>query len=284
MRLRTWLWVLVFLVLPAAAIAQDNKEVLIQDLYIKSGLENQIVQMPMIIQFSFDQAVARDHRLKGIPRNVIGEIRASIKTAFAPNNMKKTILSACREKLSFDDLKNAIEWLDSPTGRKFTQLEEAASTPERYAEIQQFAIKLQESPPLPEQLKIIRQLDDTVRATETSVEVAMNAQYAVALATVASLPKEQRPTQDNLIAAIEKTRPQIERAMRSQTLVSLLYTYRDVAHEEIDRYIAFASSPTGKNYHDAVIFGLKKALLDGSYKWGELIADILKHSTGKTEA
>lgn len=283
MRLKTLMWALVFFVLPVAATAQDNKEVLLQNLYIKSGLEKQIMQLPMVIQVGFGQAVATDPRLKAIPRYVIGEIRASIETAFTPKNIKRTILSECREKLSIDDLKKVVEWLDSPIGRKFTKLEEAASTPEKYTEIQQFAMKLQESPPLPEQLKIIKQLDNTVKATETSVEVAMNTQLAVAIASIASLPKEEQPTHDNLLALIEKTRPQIESAIRAQTIVSFLYIYRDVANEELDRYIAFASSPTGKNYHDTVILGLKKALLEGSYKWGELISDILKQSKGKTE-
>ena len=284
MLLKTLLWTIVFFVLPVATMAQDNKEALIQDLYGKSGLEKQVGQLPMVIQVGFDQAVAMDDRLKVIPRSVIGEMRAYIETVFAPEKIKRIILGECRKKLSIDDLKKVIEWLDSPIGRKFTQLEEVASTPEKYTEMQQFALKLQESPPLPERVKIIQLLDSAVKATETSVELAMNTQLAVTIAIVASLPKEQQPTYDNLVAAIEQTRPQIEDAMRIQTIVSLLFTYSSVAHAELDRYIAFASSPAGINYHNATISGLKRAMLEGSYKWGELIADILKQSTSKTEA
>jgi len=283
MRLKILLLVVVFFVLPATAIAQDSKEALLQDLYGKSGLEKQIVQLPMVIQVGFDQAVAGNDRLKAMPRNVIGEIRASIRTVFAPENIKRTILDECREKLDVDDLKKVMAWLDSPTGRKFTQLEEAASTPEKYSEMQQFAQTLQESPPLPKRLGIIRRLDDAVKATETSVEVAMNTQLAITIAIAASLPKEQQPTYDYLAAAVEQTRPQIEPAMRAQTIVSLLYTYSSVTDAELGRYIDFASSPTGGSYQEAAVSGLKKALLGGCYEWGESIVDILTNAANRTE-
>ncbi len=284
MHLKTLVWTIVLFVSPVSTMAQDNKEMLLLDMYSKSGLEKQIEQMPMIIMAGFDQAVVRDDRMKAMPPRVIGEIRAPIETLFAADKIKKTILAECREKLSVDDLKKIMEWLDSPLGRKFTQLEVIASTPEKYVEIQQFAGTLQKSPRLPEQLNIIRRLDAAVKATETGVEVAVNTQMGVAIAMVETLPKEQQPTYDDLFAAIEKSRPQFESVIRAQTIVSLLYTYRNVPHEELDRYIAFASSPTGTGYHDAVISGMKKALLKGSYKWGELIADILKQSTQKTDA
>jgi len=283
MRLKILLLAIAFFVLPNTTTAQESKEALLQDLYGKSGLEKQIVQLPMVIQVGFDQAVATDDRLKAMPRNVIGEIRASIITFFAPENIKRAILGECREKLSVDDLKKVMEWLDSPLGRKFTQLEEAASTPEKYTEMQQFAQTLQKSPPLPERLEIIMRLADAVKATQTSVEVAMNTQLAITIAIVASLPNEQQPTYDNLAALVEQTRPQIESAMRTQTIISLLYTYRNVTETELDQYIDFASSPTGGIYQEAAVSGLKKALLEGSYEWGESIADILTNAANRTE-
>lgn len=283
MHLKTMLWAIVFFVLSSAAIAQDNKETLINTLYGKSGMEKQIEQLPMLMQVGFDQAVAVDDRLKTIPRNVIGEMRMSIQTAFAPENIKKAILGECREKLSHDDLKKVLGWLESPIGRQFTQLEEAASTPEKYIEMQRFASQLKESPPEPERLKLLQQLDSAVKATETNVEVAINTQLAIAIAIAASLPKEQQPTYDNLVAAIEQTRPQIQDAIRIQTLVFALFTYVSVTYAELGQYIEFASSQAGTNYHNATISGFKKAMLEGAYRWGESIADIIKHSAGKAE-
>ena len=277
------LWSVVWVLLPVVATAQDAKEALIQALYVKSGIERQMSQMPALLQVGFDQAVASDERLRELPRAVRREIRASIATVFAVEDIKKTIMGACRESLSVDDLKDVLGWLDSPVGRKFTQLEEAASSPEQYLAMQRFAQQLQESPPRPERLKILKQLDAAVKATESAVELALNTQLAIAVAISASLPKEQQPAYDRLTEMIEQTRPQIQAVMQTQTLVSMLFTYKDLADAELGRYLAFAVSHAGAKYHAAYISGFKKALLAGSFRWGEAIADILRQSAGKNE-
>jgi hypothetical protein len=282
MRLKSMLLAIGVFVVPVAAMAQDHKEKLIQELYVKSGLEKQVGQLPMLIQLGFDETVAAESHFKAMPQSEIREIRASIETVFAPGKLKKTILSECRDKLSIGDLKSVLEWLKSPIGTKLTQLEETASTPEKYSEMQQYALQLQKSPPPPERLKTIQQLDSAMKATETGVEVAMNTQLAVAMGVVASLPQGQQPPNDHLVATIEQTRPQVEDATRAETLVSFLYTYSSVTSEELGRYMAFASSPAGNNYHNATISGLKKALLEGGYEWGRIIADIIKQSASKT--
>ena len=283
MRLTPLLWSIIFLVLPIAAMAQDSKEVLVKELYVKSGLEKQMGQLPMLVQAGYDQAVAADDNLREMPQSDIREIRASIETVFAPEKIQKTIMNECREKLSIEDLKKVIEWLDSPVGRKFTRLEEIASTPEKYDEMLRYAQKLQESPPAPERLEIMKQLDAAVKATKTTVEIAMNTQLAVAMAVVASLPKEQQPGYDTLADTIKQTRPQLESAMRTQTIYSMLYSYRSATNEELSQYIAFASSPAGQIYHDVTISGAKKAMMAASYKWGEVIADILNQNGGKAD-
>lgn len=284
MKLKTLLSAIVFFALPIVALAQDTKETLIQELYRKSGLEKQVDQLPMFIQLGFDQAVAADNRLNGMPQSVIAEMRGSVKTVFASQRIKETIVTELREKLTIGDLKNVLRWLSSPIGRKFTQLEESASTAEKYHEMQRYALQLQKSPPLPARLKIIQQLDSAVKATQTSVEVAMNTQLAVAIAVAASLPREQQPTYDVLVSTIEQSRSQIESTMRAETLVSLLFIYDTVPSAEINRYISFASSPAGTRYHDAAMSGLKQALTRAGYKWGETVADILKQSGSKSEA
>ncbi len=111
----------------------------------------------------------------------------------------------------------------------------------------------------------------------------MNTQLAIAIGIAASLPEQQQPTYGNLVAAIEQTRSQIEGAMRTQTLISLLYTYSSVTHEELGQYIAFASSPAGTNYHNATISGLKKALLEGAYKCGVNQSQIFSRLRGETK-
>ena len=111
----------------------------------------------------------------------------------------------------------------------------------------------------------------------------MNAQLAVAFAVVKSLPREQQGPLEDIAAQLEKNRPQIEAMMKSQTLLFALYTYQDLTNAELEKYIQFATSPAGNKYHVATISGFKKALLDGSLKWSESIANILNQSKHQSE-
>ena len=283
MRLRAVCVVILCLFVPVATMAQDHKDALIQDLYNQSGMEKQIGQLPMVIQIGFDQAVESDGRLKTIPRGDLEDMRANIPVAYDPRNIRQTIMRECREKLSRDELKHVLGWLNSSLGRQLTQLEEASSSPEAYMEMQRYALALQNAPPAPERLSVIRQLDAAIKITEGGVEIAMNTQLAVAIAVVASLPAEQQPTYAKLAEALEQHRPRLEDEVRIQTLFSLLYTYQSVSDAALAEYAAFASSAAGTNYHYTAMSGLKKAMLEGAYKWGESIAQILQKSEKRTE-
>ena len=283
MRLKTVTTVIALMAVPFVLMAQDHKDPLLQDLYRLSGMERQLDQLPMIIQVGFDQAVDADNQLQALPRSVIDQMRASIAAAYEPQTVRRTILRECHARLSIVDLNTVLAWLDSPLGRKITRLEEAASRPDALAGMQRYAQALQDAPPTPERLDMIRQLDAAVKATETGVEVAFNTQIAVAMAVAASLPVEQQPDHAQLTAALEQRRPQIRNMVRGQTLIALLYTYQQVSEADLSEYIAFAASPAGTIYHDASIAGFKAALLEGGYRWGQSIGEILSLSVKKVD-
>ena len=276
MRLKILLWTIVLFALPAAATAQESKEALIQTLYIKSGIDQQARQVPDSIQAGFEHGVSTHKRLREMPQGTITQLRAALKTAFTPERIKIKILIAFRKKLTVDDLKQVLAWLDSSTGKKISQLEEAASRSNHFDGLRQFEAQLQAASPPPKRRSIIRQLDSVSRATDTRVDVALKAQLAVAMVLVAPLTGEKKPTTEALAAAIEKnSRSLIDNAMRSETERSFLYTYDKLALWELDRYITFASSPAGARYHDAAAAGLNTALTTGCDKWRQLVETIL---------
>ena len=121
-------------------------------------------------------------------------------------------------------------------------MEESASTPEKMIEMQQYAMQIQESPPQQERLELIQKLDSATKGTDAGVEVAMNTQMAVAIAIVASLPREQQPTYDQIVSMVEKNRPQMENLIQAQTTVFSLFAYEKASNAEIAQYLSFASS------------------------------------------
>jgi hypothetical protein len=282
MKAKIILFTIFLFMLPAIAHTQ-NQNKLIQSLYLKSGMDKQIKQLPYLIQSDVDQALNKDDRINQLPRQAKSAISGSVKEAFAAERLKKIIIKEVKESMTLEDIGMVLKWLESPLGKKCTRLEEDASSPKALSEVQKFAAQLQQAPPASNRLDVLRRLDDAVKATETNVEITMNAQLAMAFAVVKSLPEEQQKSLEDIVAQIEKNRPQVEAMMRSQTLLFALYIYRDLTNAELEKYIQFATSPAGNKYHVATISGFKKALLDGSIKWSESITNILNQSKHRSE-
>jgi hypothetical protein len=71
-------------------------------------------------------------------------------------------------------------------------------------------------------------------------------------------------------------------AAKSETLVSLLYTYRSLTEAEIQQYIEFATSPAGAKYQKVSTAAFNQALFDASIKWGKSIGEALKRLPSQT--
>jgi hypothetical protein len=270
--------------LPVISYAQNQNYSAARELYAKSGLEKQIAQFPPLIQTFLDQSVREEDQTQKLPRDVLWAIRKCVPEAFAPEKLEKTVLAEFTAKLSDQDIKEVLLWLDSPTGKRFTHLEEESSTVEAQFDMQQYAAGLRDSPPSAERLKALRELDSAVKGTDGSVEMTIAAQVAVALAFNSTLPQEQQKPMDEIARETEKTRPLLEAEVRSQMLISYLYTYRSMTESQIRQYTEFARSPSGSRYSAVAMAAFKKSYLEGAARWGKLIGDAIKELKGGSEA
>lgn len=264
MRLKSFAAALIFLLGGSLAVqAQTASDALIQQLYAKSGLQKQVQQIPGSVEQAFDQRLAASGSARRLDSHLVSALKKSLQLVFVPAAMKKAILAEFRAGLSRDDIEKTLAWLNSPHGKKITRLEEQASTPEAARAMPLFLKTLQSQPPTAERLKAIKKLDKAAKATETVAEISI----ATALATITALdavsPMQRdgkRPSINDLRASLDAARPQMEAAIRQQLHVYFLYTYRSLTGPELDRYIAFVQSDTGKKYYDVATAGLSKAL------------------------
>ncbi len=284
MRPKMYLGVIFVLLFPIVSYAQKGDNSRVRELYVKCGMEKQTEQLPSVMQALLDQSDPKDDESQKLPRGVLSVMRATIPKAFAPERLREVMLAEIAKKLPDNDITEVLRWLDSPLGKKCTQLEEASSTAEAQSEMQKFAAGLTNSPPTAERLIAIRELDSAVKITESAVDMAINMQIAVALGMMATLPSEQQKRADDVARELEQTRPNVEATVKSETLISNLYTYRSLSEAEIKQYTAFAKSPVGSKYSLAAIAALKKALNEGAARWGKLIGEATKGMQGSTEA
>ena len=284
MRSGICLWVIIASLLPVFSYAQNQDKSLVLELYNKSGMEKQLGQLPTLLLSQLDQFANEGDEDGKVPDSVLSAMKAAIPTVFAPEKLREATLAELAEKLTVKDIKEVLEWLGSPIGKKCTQLEEAASTPEVQAEMEQYASYLKKAPPTPERLTEMRDFDSAIKGSETAVEVAFQTEAAIILALNATLPKEKQRSHDAVFSELEKSRPALEKEVRAQTLVELLYTYKSLTEAEIRRYTEFSKSPVGSKYGSVAIAAFKKVYLEGAVKWGKLVGNSIQDITGHSDA
>ena len=143
---KIWLWAILLSLLPIFSFANDQNNSQVLELYVESGMEKQVEELPPVIQSLFDRSVPGDDQARKLPKEILSAMRTSVPEAYAPEKLKKTILAELTGKLTDQDIKDTLQWLDSPIGKKCTQLEEEASTPEALAAMQEYAARLHNSP------------------------------------------------------------------------------------------------------------------------------------------
>jgi uncharacterized protein YqeY len=285
MRPGLYLWTILFFLLPVVAYSQTVGDPLVGELYVKSGLARQTEELPSMMQAVMDRHFFEDDsRLSKLPDKVRSFMKSSISRAFAPDRLKEVMLAELSRNLSDQDIKEELQWFDSPLGKKCTQLEEDASTAAAQVEMLEFAAKINNLPPADKRLKALRELDSAAKITQSALEIAIDTQAAFALGMIATLPLEQQRRPEDVARDLEETRPEIEATVRSEMFIADLYTYRSLSDSEIQQYTEFAKSPAGSRFNQVCTAALRKAMNEGAVTWGKLIGDALKELDAGFEA
>lgn len=238
----------------------------IQTLMVKSGLDKQLEQIAPMVQAGIDQ---QNQESGALSPAELEELNGFAAMAFDAKALKESVQKHVQANLSGTDVRAALAWLRSPLGEKITKLEEEASTPAAYAEMQKIAGSLTGNSG---RVALVRKLDNEVKATENGVAVVMNTQIAIVAALTSGMAPEMRPTMEKIEKEMLGKRDQIKSAIEGGTILSLLYAYRGLSDAEISKYIEFAGSASGKKYHAITADGVKTALKNAAFVLGRLIA------------
>jgi hypothetical protein len=174
--------------------------------------------------------------------------------------------------------KKSLEWLRTDLGRKITKLEENASTAQALREMEAYAKQIKTSPPPPQRLALIHQVDFATHATETNIDILEATAFSIAAAMDATLPQGQRQGQDRLRILMDRQRPKWREASQDATLVSLLYTYQTLTDAELERYVEFLETDIGREYNNAASTALKDALYLAIEETSRALADVMKRT------
>ena len=257
----------------SASIAQaetTGKEALTQQLMKVSGLEHQIAQIP-------DQIFAGlADRRPTMSAAQYDTVLAAFKEAFHVQRLTFNVSARLEKNLDQDTMQAALTWLRSDLGMKITGLEEAASTTQGIQRFEAYAQKLETHPPSPARLQLAERLDAVGHSTETNVNIALGTMLAVATGIDAAQVEERRIGAEALKAQINLQQPTLIQTYRPIVISSLLYVYQGLNNADLNRYIGFLDSQSGREYQATVNAALIGTLSDSSERLGTILAGALK--------
>ena len=246
----------------------------LDDLIVKSGMWKQIGQLEPMVQAGVDQAQvqANENKLKDIE---LKALKKAIATAYAPARMRADARNFLESELAEADQKQVLTWLDSDTGKKINLLEEQSGEvtdrKKRDQESSAYAATLPKN-----RSDRIQRFMQVVRASEAMASLIINNNLAIANGLAMTAPVQELISLEALSKQLESQRPQLIVSMDKRLLAEYAYIYRTVTDAEIDAYIAFAETPSGRKYHAAFIGAIERAMTEASLVVGFEMGNIKK--------
>jgi Uncharacterized protein conserved in bacteria (DUF2059) len=250
---------------PVHAQAPANAE-LAGRLFERCGLAVQLKSFPE----QFEGEGLAQYRGK-LPDPMIDALAGAARQGYALSLLREDIVASLARKLTADDMKRTITWLETPLGRRMTLAEEASSAMK--PESLQAWLQAGGSKPSEKRAGLIADLVAAIKAEETSASFIEAMALGVALGMDATQPQEKRIGIKALRARLREALPpdRLRANLRATLPTMYAFTYRGIGDADLAAYVRFNASPLGQRYNQAVTEALGDALTRGSMRVGEII-------------
>ncbi len=250
---------------------------LTRQLMEKCGVNEQIENVPEKTMAEVRECFRRNESILGpMSDGVVDEIGTIIARTFNPVTIRAILAGHIEERLSVEDMRAVLRWLDSPLGLKLTAIEKAGSTPEAYQKMVDAVPTLRQTPDYEERLGIVQDIDRSVRATELIVDRMINMQVITLTAMGSAFPSMNMPSESAMRESFEKNRQALTDTIAREMALSIFFTYRDVSREELKEYLRFMNTDIGKRYHEVIQEGSNAAYTYCGKKFSAAVVQRIK--------
>jgi hypothetical protein len=218
----------------------EAEQVVLDHLLERSGLRVQLESLSAGVRVQF----LRGGRPNGQDRLTIDRI---VSERFAAEALYARIRLEFERSVDGAKLAKALEWYDSPLGRRITGLELAAlvSNGEPDADLYAESTSLR-------RVTLLERLDAGGAASETTVDITMAIVRSLTRAFQPVLPAVARLSRSQLEAELTQTRNRALEQIRRACMVTMLFAYRELSDGELDQYVQFVESEAGQ-WHMSVM-------------------------------
>ena len=205
---------------------------------------------------------------KKMPAQRSNALLAAMGEQFDGNRLFESYEANLAHEMRQESLEAVMPWYDSVTGHRISALQLRSNTPEAVTALKAYGAVLVKKPPSAARIKLVRDLDQAIKATDLLVDITVNVTAGV-LAGIAVVQKNDGRAQvaqmrAQLAQLRKKVRPEIEQSL----YVNFLYTFREATDAQLQEYVKFLGTPAGHLLSNASYSALDDTLKGAAQRVG----------------
>lgn len=195
---------------------------------------------------------------------------------FSPTEMLNEILLELEGDLEPSEIEAATAFLKSDLGVLVTQMEVEAQAPGRSGQVQEegAAILAQLIADKAPRLDKYTEMIEAFSSIDSSVAGAMNISFAIYSGMTQSGKMPFEMSEAEILGAIASQENAVRAQVRDNIYLTTAYTYRDLPDADLEEYIAFLTSKTGRALYGAVNLATENVLARRARLFGGKLMDL----------
>lgn len=243
----TPLLLLAMLFSQAAQAVDNTSHALAKQIITLSGLDQMITNLPAQLQSQFQQRPSEEQS-QASDEQVLQAMLAS----YNPEHAQQLLLDDVVNRSNNQEKQAIIRWLESPPGKRIILAEKASTTPDGLADMLRYLEGLATTPPAQPRLALIQRVEKAADLTELALKSTEIMLTSVFTTLNEAAPASERKSSQELAKlnqeALTELKPALRQSLEQQMLAISLYTYRNISDADLNHYITFLNTPSGRAY------------------------------------
>jgi len=222
-----------------------------------SGLNRQLAQIPDRMRTQFLQQ-------KGaLPEKAQERAAEILGNAFEAQSLHKLAREEIGVNYNAAHAVAVLDFLNTPLGKKVTEMEVHHGTPAGQEEYVKFKDMLSTNKPSEARMNLVGEFNEAARLSEQGLEMVISMVMAMISGMAEFAPREKQPSEEQIKAVEDRLRKQFTTMIIAETMTSLLHTYKELPDAEFKQMIDFYKTDAGK-WFTGVVFGAFQRAMTGA--------------------
>lgn len=245
-----------------------------------SGLSTQLEMLPTAVINSFEQSIRSGGLMGPFEEQDIPALQAALHTVFNTEQLQTALMTQVESDLTVEDVLYLTHFYQSARGLEVSQAESDNSllnNADRFA-------RWYESHGLrsltPEREAAIRDLENTLHATDSAVDTLISMQIALQVGLTPALPLHLQESVSDLLQMASIQRVALREQYQSTSLETLAFMFQKQSLETLVAFTAVLKSDAGQRYVKATNVGLNHGLLSAAEALGQAMKPLMIQRLG----